>query len=157
MGAIERLTEFYGQKEHRSDWLEVTQDRINQFADCTLDHNWIHIDPERCFRESPFGGPIAHGQWTLSTLPYLIESALGGLRPPGIQMGVNYGFDRVRMMTPVHVGKRIRNHLKLIEIQAKGGNRYVVKTENTIEIEGAAKPALVADWLFMVFVDDQAS
>ncbi|MBY0589377.1 MaoC family dehydratase [bacterium] len=154
MTADDRLQNFYGVSERTSDWLDVTQERINAFADCTLDHNWIHIDPERCYRESPFGGPIAHGQWTLSTLPHLIESALGGLRPPGIQMGVNYGFDRVRMMTPVPVGKRIRNRMKLIEIQAKGGNRFVVKTENTIEIEGEAKPALVAEWLFMVFVDD---
>jgi acyl dehydratase len=156
MPAIDRINDFYGSEEHVSEWLKVEQETINQFAECTRDHNWIHVDPERAIRESPFGGPIAHGLWTLSQLPFLIESSLGGLRPPGIQMGVNYGFDRVRMMTPVPVGSNIRNRCKLLGVEPKGGNRYIVKTENTIEIDGMPKPALVAEWLFMLFVDDEA-
>lgn len=151
---VQKIRDFYESQENLSEWVPVEQATINTFADCTQDHNWIHVDPERAQRESPFGGPIAHGLWTLSMLPHLVESSLGGLRPPGIQMGVNYGFDKVRMMTPVPVGGKIRNRLRLVDVESKGGNRYVVKTENTIEVEGIAKPALVAEWLFMIFVDE---
>jgi acyl dehydratase len=154
--ALGRIEAFYGNQERVSDWVPVTQGEIQQFADCTHDHNWIHIDADRARRESPFGGPIAHGFWTLSMLSHLIERAMGGLRPPGVQMGVNYGFDRVRMISPVPVGGRIRNRCKLVEVQPKGGNRYIVKTENTVEIDGQEKPALLAEWLFMIFVDDEA-
>lgn len=154
MSALQQLKDFYGNEERISDWLLVDQATVHQFADATHDHNWIHVDPERATRESPFGGPIAHGLLTLSFLPHLVENSLGGLRPPGIQMGVNYGFDRVRMMSPVPVGKRVRNRCRLLEIQEKGGGRYIVKTENTVEVEGEAKPSLVAEWLFMVFIEE---
>lgn len=150
--AIERIEGFYA-GEHVSDWRTVEQSDIQQFADATGDHNWIHVDPDRARRESPFGGPIAHGLWTISLLPYFLESSFG-VRPPGIQMGVNYGFDRVRLMSPVPVGARIRNRCKLLGVESKGGDRYLVKTRNTIELEGADKPAMVADWLFMIFVSD---
>lgn len=153
--ALEQIQQFYGGKEHVSDWITVDQETIQTFADCTRDHNWIHVDPERARRESPFGGPIAHGMWTLSMLPHFIESSFGR-RPPGLQMGVNYGFDRVRLMSPVPVGKRLRNRCQLVDVTSKGGNRFLVKTMNTMEIEGETKPAAVAEWLFLLFVEDGA-
>lgn len=149
--ALERIQDFYA-GEHVSDWVCVEQAVIQMFADSTQDQNWIHVDPERARRESPFGGPIAHGMWTLSMLPHLLESSFGK-RPPGIQMGVNYGFDRVRFMSPVPIGKRVRNRSQLVEVKPKGGNRFLVTTNNTMEIEGEAKPAAVADWLFLIFVE----
>lgn len=151
---IERIRDFYGGEEHVSNWVPVEQETINKFADCTGDHNWIHVDPDRARRESPFGGPIAHGLWTISMLPHLVETSFPS-RTPGIQMGVNYGFDRIRLMSPVPIGARIRNRCKLVDVQPKGSNRYIVKIENTIELENATKPAMVAEWLFMLFVDDK--
>ena len=128
-----------------SDWMEIAQDRVNQFADATLDHQWIHVDVDRAKKESPFGGPIAHGFLTLSlTTPMLMESMIA---PDRMVMVVNYGTDKVRFVEPVKVGSRIRGRTRLVDVVEKGPGRYLVKNEITVEIEGADKPALVAEAL----------
>jgi acyl dehydratase len=132
-----------------SDWLEIDQARVNAFADVTNDHQFIHIDPEAAAK-TPFGGPIAHGFLTLSMLAGLKPE--GAIQLQGIKRGVNYGCDKLRFLTPVRVGKRIRVRHKLLSIDDKGEGRYLLKTENTVEIEGEDKPALIADWLAMQVV-----
>ena len=137
-----------GQELGVSDWLTVDQSRIDQFAECTGDDQWIHVDVERARRESPFGAPVAHGYLTLSLLaPTALEILI---RPAGITQAFNYGLDRVRFITPVKVGSRIRNRIKLLSVDEKPGSRALLTTENTIEIEGEDKPALTAVALAMV-------
>lgn len=123
-----------------SEWLEVTQDRINTFADATDDHQWIHVDPERA-AEGPFGAPIAHGFLTLSLLPITSYELLGGLKPT---KSVNYGMDKLRFMSPVKAGSRVRNHIKLLAAEPRDDGWVLLRCENTVEIEGQDKPALVA-------------
>jgi acyl dehydratase len=131
-----------------SDWLTIDQSRIDQFAECTGDHQWIHVDVERAQRESPFGGPVAHGYLTLSLLaPTALEVFI---RPAGITQAFNYGLDRVRFISPVRVGARVRNRIKLLSAEEKGGSRVLLSTDNTIEIEGEEKPALTAVALAMI-------
>jgi acyl dehydratase len=148
---IDAIRSFYRNAPQASDWFVVTQDLINKFGVATCDDHWIHTNPERASRESPFGGTVAHGFWTLSMLSHLSQNATGIVYPPGAQFGINYGFDRVRFPGPVPVGSRIRLNYKLVDIEARGGGRYLVRTENHIEVEGQEKPALVAEWLFMLF------
>jgi acyl dehydratase len=137
-----------GQELGVSDWLTVDQSRIDQFAECTGDRQWIHVDVERARRESPFGAPVAHGYLTLSLLaPTALEILV---RPAGITQAFNYGLDRVRFIAPVKVGSRIRNRIKLVSVDEKPGSRALLTTENTIEIEGEDKPALTAVALAMV-------
>ena len=128
--------------------VDVTQEMINQFAELTGDRQWIHIDVERCQKESPFGTTIAHGFLTLSMLTKLSASIPSG--PPeryaGIVMGINYGFDKVRFVSPVKVGSKIRAHALLKSVELKGNAVQVTRTI-TVEIEGEERPALVADWL----------
>jgi len=133
-----------------TDWFEVTQEQVNVFADCTLDHQFIHIDPEAAAK-SPFGGTIAHGFLTLSMLAYFSESF--SLSIEGGYMGVNKGFDKVRFVAPVPVGSRIRCHTTVAEINAKKPGQYDFKMEISIEIEGGDKPALVAEWLSVQMVN----
>lgn len=130
-------------------WHTVTQEQINQFADCTLDHQFIHIDPEAA-ANTPFGGTIAHGFLTLSMLSHFSESF--GFVIEGVYMGVNYGFDSVRFIAPVKVGKRIRAHAKTLEVIEKNPGQFMSKTEVTLEIEGEEKPALKAVWIGMQMV-----
>jgi len=132
-----------------SDWITIEQDRVNVFADITEDHQFIHIDPERA-KETPFGGPIAHGFLTLSLLSKFSEQ--GGMLIEGVNMGVNYGFEKVRFLAPVKVGKRVRGHFKLKAAEEKRPKQYLFTYEVTVEIEGEEKPALIADWLGMQFV-----
>jgi acyl dehydratase len=128
-----------------SDWVEITQDRVNRFADATGDHQWIHVDVERANRE--MGGPIAHGYLTLSLIPWLS----GGMLPVrGVTRGINYGSDKVRFINMVRVGKRVRLRQKLIGVEQKGGG-VQLKNECTIEIEGEAKPALVAETMTVLY------
>lgn len=134
-----------------SEWFQIDQDRINGFADCTLDHQFIHVDEEKA-KLTPFGGTIAHGFLTLSLLPKLQESIPNIFVPEGLKMGMNYGFDKLRFLAPVKAGKKIRARGKLIDVTDKGGGRYLLKTEVTVDIEGEDKPALVAEWLTMYFV-----
>ena len=133
-----------------TDWFEVTQEQVNVFADCTLDHQFIHIDPEAAAK-SPFGGTIAHGFLTLSMLAYFSESF--SLSIEGSYMGVNKGFGKVRFVAPVPVGSRIRCHTTVAEINEKKPGQYDFKMEISIEIEGGDKPALVAEWLSVQMVN----
>jgi len=134
-----------GQEVGVSDWVEVTQDRVNLFADATGDHQWIHVDVERANRE--MGGPIAHGYLTLSLIPFLSA----GLMPvKGVVRGINYGSDKVRFTNMVRVGKRVRLRQKLLGVEPRGGGLQL-KSENTIEIEGEARPACVAETITMIY------
>jgi acyl dehydratase len=134
------LAALVGQPLGSSDWVTIDQERINRFADATGDHQWIHIDIERA-KAGPFGAPIAHGFLTLSLLPMLFES---GFKIDDVKMGVNYGLNRVRFINPVKVGSRLRAHFRLQSYEPlEGGAQLTV--EATIEIEGQAKPACVAE------------
>jgi acyl dehydratase len=129
-----------GQEVAVSDWITITQAQVNQFAEATGDHQWIHVDVERA-KKGPFGAPIAHGYLTLSLLPKFFESAM---RVEQVGMGVNYGLNRVRFMTPVKVGSRVRGHFKLLSYEPlEGGAQLTVQA--TIELEGSPKPACVAE------------
>lgn len=142
------LKKMLGQEFCVSDWLTMTQERINAFADCTEDHQWIHVDPEKAAR-SPLKSTIAHGFLLLSLLPYfLAQSPLARIK---VKMLFNYGLDRIRFITPVRPGDRIRNRAVLKEIRRKGFRRWLIKIENTMEIEGSPRPALVAELLVFVF------
>ena len=133
-----------------SEWVEMSQDRINQFAEATGDHQFIHVDEEKA-KMTPFGGTIAHGFLTLSMIPYL--SANSDMpRPDGVKMGVNYGGNKTRFVSPVRAGKRIRGHWKLVEMIEKNPGQWQQTSEITIEIEGEDKPALVCEWVMQFFV-----
>ena len=134
-----------GQEVGVSDWLQVTQERVNQFADATGDHQWIHVDVERATRE--IGGPIAHGYLTLSLIPHL---SAGMLPVKGVTRGINYGSDKVRFTNMVRVGKRVRLRQKLIGVEAKAGGMQL-KNLCTIEIEGEDRPACVAETMTVLY------
>ena len=143
--SIDELKALIGQETCVSGWLEITQDRVNQFADVTEDHQWIHVDVERA-KASPLGGPIAHGFLTLSLLPGLRQHGWEGVKMNlGAKMGINYGLNRVRFITPVHVGKRVRLRSKLLSVEEVQPNVYQMISENTVEIEGSERPAMVAE------------
>jgi acyl dehydratase len=136
-----------GETEGTGDWFEMTQEDINTFADVTRDHQFIHVDPEACATMSPWGVPIAHGFLTLSMLTHLSASIpVARERLDGVVMGVNYGFDKVRFVSPVKVGSRIRATSSIADAELKGDAIQVTRTM-TVEVEGEEKPALVADWL----------
>ena len=141
---IAGLTELVGTHLGHSDWLEVTQERVNTFADATGDHQWIHVDPERA-KDGPFGGTIAHGYLTLSLGPVLFPSIA---TVSGITMGVNYGCNKVRFLSPVKVGGRIRLGAELTGIEELPNNGAQVYMTFTFEIEGSDKPAAVAEIIF---------
>ena len=139
-----------GQQIGTSEWVEMSQERINQFAEATGDHQFIHINEEAA-KMTPFGGTIAHGFLTLSMIPYL--SAHSDLpKPEGVKMGVNYGGNKTRFISPVRSGKRIRGHWKLVEMIEKRPGQWQQTNEITIEIEGEDKPALITEWIMQVFV-----
>ena len=133
-----------------SEWVEVTQERINQFADATGDHQFIHINEEAA-KMTPFGGTIAHGFLTLSLIP-MMRAKSDCPRPDGVKMGVNYGGNKVRFLAPVRSGKRVRGHFKLLELVEKRPGQWQETMETTIEIEGEDKPALIAEWISQFFV-----
>lgn len=137
-----------GEPEGAGDWLEVTQERINAFADVTEDHQFIHVDPKLAAELSPWGVTIAHGFLTLSLLVKLSQSIP---QPPerldGVVMGVNYGFEKVRFISPVKVGSKIRCSSVLAGVDQKDPNTLQTTRTMTVEIEGESKPALVADWI----------
>lgn len=135
-----------GQEVGVSRWFEVTQARIDAFADCTEDRQFIHVDPHRA-RATPFGGTIAHGFLTLSLASAMSYDAVAPLE--GVAMGVNYGFDKLRFLAPVPAGSRVRGRFRLLSAEDKGGGRWLLKHELTVEIEGGDKPALIAEWLGM--------
>src|SRR3982751_2266232 len=146
--AYELFKAAIGESEGTGEWFEGTQDRINTFADVTEDHQFIHVDPEACKQMSPWGVPIAHGFLTLSLLTHLSGSVP---QPPerfdGIVMGVNYGFDKVRFVTPVKVGSKIRATSGLKSAETRDPSNIQLVRTLTVEIEGESKPALVADWV----------
>jgi acyl dehydratase len=142
------VPQFVGCELGTSDWMPVEQERIDRFADCTGDRQWIHVDVERARRESPFGGPIAHGYLTLSLVAPMATQL--GLIPPDAASGLNYGLDRVRFVAPVRAGARVRNRVRLLSAEPQSGGRMLLKLQCTLEIEGDAKPALVAEMLCML-------
>lgn len=131
-----------------SDWMVVDQERINEFADCTGDRQWIHVDVDRARRESPFGGPVAHGYLTLSLIGPLSLDV--GVVPSDAAAGFNYGLDKVRFLAPVPAGRRVRLRIVLDNVEEKNDGQLLVKTRNTIEIENSDKPALIADALALL-------
>ncbi len=143
----EEMTSAVGTKFEPSAWIEITQDRINNFADCTEDHQFIHVDEEAA-AQTPFGSTIAHGLLTLSLLPKMIEGQ--GVIPENLVMGLNYGFDKVRFLAPVRVGKRVRGNIEVLSVDQKDDNRFLIKQGISVEIEGEETPALVAEWLNMM-------
>jgi acyl dehydratase len=149
--SLVNIEAFVGRELGASQWTTLDQRRIDEFADCTGDRQWIHVDVERARRESPLGTTIAHGYLTLamiapSTFDILVE-------PAGIAQALNYGLDRVRFIAPVKSGARVRNRIKLLAAEPKGDGRILLTTENTIEIENEAKPALIAHVLVMAIAD----
>jgi acyl dehydratase len=140
---LAELKSLVGQEVTVSDWVEITQQRINTFAQATGDHQWIHVDVERCRRESPFGAPIAHGFLTLSLLPAMLENALLMV---DVKMGVNYGLNKLRFPAPVPVGSRLRARMTLVAVQDIEGGAQC-EWGVTVEREGSDKPACVAELL----------
>ena len=132
-----------------SPWHLIDQKRIDAFAETTEDHQFIHIDPDRAARETPFGGAIAHGFLTMSMLSVFNYEVIPTIE--GATMGVNYGFDRLRFISPVRAGSRIRGRFVLTEAKMRSANELMSRTGVTVEIEGADKPALVADWIGLVY------
>ncbi len=147
---VDELKELVGQEISVGQWFEVTQERVNQFADVTGDHQYIHVDPERA-KTTFFGGTIAHGYLTLSLLPILNKDKDGIKVDLGGKMAVNYGLDRVRFPAPVPVGSRIRVRSKLLEVQEIGDNAVQTKYQQTIEVEGQERPGCVAESLGRVY------
>ena len=146
--SIAQLAEYVGREVGASDWLEVSQERINQFAEATEDRQWIHIDVERAARESPFKETIAHGFLSLSLLSVLGKSAMS---VGGVRMGINYGLNRVRFVSPVPAGARIRGRFTLATLEEiKGGAQAT--WEVTVERDGGDKPCCVAEWLVRYYV-----
>jgi acyl dehydratase len=140
--------EFVGRELGASDWVAVDQDRINQFAGCTGDRQWIHVDVDRATRESPFGGPIAHGYLSLSLVAAMVMEL--GIIPSDAATGLNYGLDKVRFIAPVKAGARVRTRASLLSAEPQSSDRQLLKLQCTLEIEGEAKPALVAEVLCML-------
>ena len=146
----EELPNLVGRELEPSPWFEITQERVNQFADATNDHQFIHIDPDKA-AQTPFGGPIAHGFLSLSLLSYLNEQS--AIVPENTVMAINYGSDKVRYLAPVRVGKRIRSHQTVLEVTEKKPGQWLIKNAVTVEIEGEETPALVAEILSMMVVE----
>ena len=142
------IVDYMGREIGVSDWMTIDQRRIDEFADCTGDKQWIHVDVERARRESPFGGTIAHGYLTLSVAASLAIDA--GVIPADAAAALNYGLDKVRFLAPVRAGSRVRNRVVLLAAESKGTGRTLITLQNTIEIEGETKPALIAESLAML-------
>ena len=143
------LSSLIGHEVGVSKWFEIDQARINAFADTTEDWQFIHVDPQAA-KQTPFGGTIAHGFLTLSLASAMSYEAVKPL--DGVVMGVNYGFDKLRFLAPVPAGSRVRGRFKLLSAEDKGGARWLLKHELTVEIEGGDKAALIAEWLGMQIV-----
>ncbi|SDR02011.1 Acyl dehydratase [Rhizobiales bacterium GAS113] len=145
---LANITQFVGRELGVSGWLTVDQTRINRFAECSGDRQWIHVDVDRAKRESPYRGPIAHGYLTLSLVAPL-QMEIGAI-PVDAAAAFNYGLDKVRFLAPVRAGARVRLRADLIAVDPKEGGQLIVKTRNTLEIEGSDKPALIAESLALV-------
>src|SRR5271163_1176884 len=145
--SLEALRALVGTEINLSDWLTIDQARIDAFAEVTGDYQWIHVDPVRA-AAGPFGATIAHGFMTLSLLPML--SGQTWIKQPGVLGALNYGLDKVRFLTPVKCGARVRNRVRMLSLEDKGPGRTLIANESTMEIEGEEKPAFVATTLVMV-------
>jgi acyl dehydratase len=130
-----------------SDWIEIDQSMIDTFATTTRDRQWIHVDVERAQRESPYHAPIAHGYLTLSLIPALAAELQ--IKPAGVAVTINYGLDKLRFLSPVKAGSRVRLRSKLISLEDKAPGQHLMKTLSTMEIDGEAKPAFVAETLML--------
>ena len=146
---VAELKNYVGKELGHSDWINIDQNRINQFAECTEDHQFIHVDPERA-KQTPFGSTIAHGFLSLSLIPKLIDGLL--VLPEGAKMVVNYGLDSVRFIQPVKVDSRVRLAVKVIDVNEKNPGQWLIKALCTLEIEGQQKPAYIAESLSLCFV-----
>jgi len=144
------LASHVGKEIGLSDWIKLDQSRIDQFADVTEDHQFIHLDPERAAKETPFGGTIAHGFLSLSMLSRMAMDIAFVL--DGMTMGINYGFDKVRFLVPVSAGKQIRGRFVLEDAVERQPGQWMLRFGVTVEIEGEEKPALIAQWLTMQVV-----
>ncbi|MDX1588999.1 MAG: MaoC family dehydratase [Oleiphilaceae bacterium] len=146
---VSELTSYIGKDLGYSEWMTIDQERVNQFAECTGDHQFIHIDEEKA-KETPFGGTVAHGFLSLSLLPVLSADVL--IRPRELKMAVNYGLDSLRFIQPVRVGSRVRLQITVTDVTEKKPGQWLVKSRSTLEIEGQDKPAFMADHLTLYFV-----
>jgi acyl dehydratase len=146
--SMSTLRDFVGRELGVSGWRMIDQERINAFARCTDDHQWIHVDVERAKKESPFGGTIAHGYLTLAMLSPLQNEI--GVIPPDAKQAINFGADKLRFLSPVKTGARIRMRVTLIEVEDRGKGRLLLRTQNTFDIEGEEKPALTVESLALV-------
>jgi acyl dehydratase len=145
LSSLDALKELAGQEVAVTDWFTMTQDRIQKFADATLDHQWIHVDVERAQRESPFGAPIAHGFLTLSLLPHFMHEALAVQE--GVRMGVNYGLNSLRFVSPVRSGTNVRARIVLQSVKEVPPKAVEGIYKVTVEGENNPKPCLVAEWV----------
>ena len=146
---VTEIADYIGFETEPTDWLIVTQEQINQFADCTLDQQFIHTDPVKA-KETMFGSTIAHGFLSVSLLSHFAEQYSVVIE--GCYMGINYGFDSLRFLSPVKVNSRIRARAKYLEIEEKKAGQYQFKVAVTIEIEGSDRPALICEWLSLQMV-----
>jgi acyl dehydratase len=146
--SLDAATGMIGQESGVSDWITIEQDRINQFADVTEDHQFIHVNPDMA-KMTPFGGTIAHGFLTLSLLAKMGEQA--SLVLDGVKMGVNYGFDKVRFLAPVPTGSKVRGRFVVANVDEKRPGQVLITYDVSVEIEGNDKPALIAQWMGMQF------
>jgi acyl dehydratase len=142
------VREFIGRELGVSGWRTIDQDRIDAFARCTDDHQWIHVDVERAKRDGPFGGTIAHGYLTLAMLSPLQNEI--GIIPADAKQAINVGLDKLRFLAPVKAGARLRMHATLLEVEDRGKGRLLLRTQNTIDIEGEEKPALTVESLALI-------
>lgn len=147
---LQEIEAYVGKELGTSDWHTVTQEQVNQFADGTLDHQWIHVDVDKATKESPFGGPIAHGYLTISMAPYLLSQILD---VQGLKMGVNYGIETLRFVEPVKVGAKLRLKAELKDFKnLKGMGKSTFKL--TFEIDGVKKPACSAEVVYLYQFED---
>ena len=151
LASLAEIRSRIGEEVGISDWLTIDQRRIDEFADATEDRQFIHVDPDAAAR-TPFGGTVAHGFLSLSMLSRM--AADGMLVPDSIRMAVNYGLDRVRFVAPVKSGKRIRGRFRLDSVEEKAAGQLLMRHTVTVEIEGEQKPALTAEWLGLIFVQE---
>lgn len=152
--ACDRMADQIGKELGVSEWVLVDQKMIDTFAEVTHDHQWIHIDPARAAAETPFGGTIAHGFLTLSLASKFVYECVEPA--PGQAMGINYGFNKLRFLSPVVSGSRVRGRFTLKSLTAKSDTQMLRELAMTIEIEGSDTPALVADWLGMAIFESES-
>ncbi|MEX1034207.1 MAG: MaoC family dehydratase [Cellvibrionaceae bacterium] len=148
----EQLKDYVGKETGVTNWLEITQERVNKFADVTDDHQFIHVDPERA-KETQFGGPIAHGFLTLSLLPHFGEQGVA-MGVENVAVRINYGLNKVRFLSPVRVGSKIRARYKFLGFEEKRPGQFLLSHEVTVEIQGVEKPAMIAESLGMAVLEN---